>query len=274
MGRLKHLVILSLVVLVAVFVAAPSALAKKQLTEDEMDLVTAAGQPKIIQSGTGTIFFIDSPVNTLALESGSQSTLAALVLNNIAGEVQIANALNITSSLQSAALTQENTITQSWGATKDWTSSTVAGVTATASAEAESEAICFKCGVQKVGNASASASAVAAQGVVKVLTKYADQIVESVDGDIFVWQNGASTLFLEEGSQTTLAALLVNNIVGLSQVANAVNLQSGLLVFGGAIPGVDNFGTQIHPSITNGAVTQKNTINQFRGTPYSRPAAP
>jgi hypothetical protein len=75
MRTLKHLVILSLVAFVAVFVAAPSALAKKALSEDEMDLITAAGQPKIIQTGTGEITFFDGPVNSLILGTDSQSSL-------------------------------------------------------------------------------------------------------------------------------------------------------------------------------------------------------
>jgi hypothetical protein len=275
MGRLKHLVILSLVVLVAVFVAAPGALAKKQLSEDEMDLVTAAGQPKIIQSGTGTIIFTDSPVNTINLASQSQTTLTALVVNNLAGEVQVANALNILSGNTNSP-SQANTITQSWGATKDWTAATVAGVTATATATANASATCGKCGIVRGGTATATATANAQPGQILALTKYADQIVESVEGDVFVEQDGVQTLNLESGSQTSLSALLVNNIVGLSQVANAVNITSSFLLFNtGGTGGVVEPNLQVHAqgALTQGTV-QTNVINQFRGTPYSRPAPP
>ena len=276
MRTLKHLVILSLVVFVAVFVAAPSAMAKKALSEDEMDLITAAGQPKIIQTGTGDITFTDSPVNTLSLGSTSQTSLTALVLNNVAGEVQLANALNVAAvSFQNGILNQANTITQSWGATKDWTASSVAGVSATAAASAaasaSSSASCSKCGINRAGNAAASTAAAAAAstspGVLKVLTKYADQIVETVSGDVFVEQNGVQTLSLDGTSQQTLAALVVNNVVGLSQVANAVNVmaQSILMNVGG---------TTLNGAFIAVGQTQTNNITQYRGTPFSRPAAP
>jgi hypothetical protein len=278
MRTLKHLVILSLVAFVAVFVAAPSALAKKALSEDEMDLITAAGQPKIIQTGTGEITFFDGPVNSLILGTDSQSSLSALTLNNVVGEVQLANAINVTAAIFAAGSEQTNTITQSWGATKDWTSSTVAGVSATAassaSAAASSTASCFKCGVVRSGNAAASTAAAAAAstspGSNKILTKYADQIIESVSGDVFVEQNGTSSLILEGTAQTTLSALVVNNIVGLSQVANAINIMGNSV---NANPGLPAF--QVNPATElRAAASQSNTINQFRGTPFSRPAAP
>jgi hypothetical protein len=276
MRTLKHLVILSLVAFVAVFVAAPSALAKKALSEDEMDLITAAGQPKIIQTGTGSITFTDSPVNTLSLGTDAQRTLTALVLNNVAGEVQLANAINITVvGFQNGILGQANTITQSWGATKDWTSASVAGVSATAAASAaasaSSSAVCSKCGIVRSGNAAASTSAAAAAstspGVLKVLTKYADQIIETVSGNVFVDQNGTQTLSLDSTSQQQLAALVVNNVVGLSQVANAVNVLANQTLFNVG-------GLTLNATFNANGQTQTNTINQFRGTPFSRPASP
>lgn len=276
MRTLKHLVILSLVVLVAVFLAAPSAMAKKALSEDELDLITAAGQPKIIQTGTGTITFTDSPVNTLSLGTNAQQSLAALVLNNIAGEVQIANALNIaTIGFQNGILGQANTITQSWGATKDWTSASVSGASAVVSVVATASIVatntCTKCGIQRVStgsnNITVNATANASQGILKILTKYADDIVETNSGDITVEQNGLQTLSLDSGSQQTLSALVVNNIVGLSQVANAINVmaQSVLMNAGGQ--------TLNGTFFANGQ-TQSNQITQYRGTPFSRPQAP
>lgn len=275
---MRKLVLLSIVAFVAVMVAAPSVMAKKALNEDELDMITAAGQPKIIQAVTGSISFTDSPVNTMSLAEGSQTNLSALVLNNLAGEVQIANAINIAAFLFGVSPEQTNSITQSWGATKDWTSSSVAGVTAsataTASAEATITASCYKCGIQRTGDAvaaaSTSASTSAAAGVIKVLTKYADQIVETEAGNVEVTQNGVQTLELATGSQTALSALLVNNVVGLSQVANAVNVVNGGIQ---ANPGFPAF---LVGAVTDlrGAGAQTNTVIQFRGTPYSRPAAP
>jgi len=269
MRTLKHLVILSLVVFVAVFVAAPSAMAKKALSEDELDLITAAGQPKIIQTGTGSITFTDSPVNSLVLGTESQTSLSALVLNNVAGEVQIANALNIAAVSNDAFGNQANTITQSWGATKDWTASTTAATATAASGGSGGRggsisATCFKCaGVLRqtggAGGAGGNASSTSQPATNKILTKYADDIVETVSGDLFVNQNGVNNLTLDGTAQNQLAALVVNNIVGLSQVANAVNIQSGTV---GLVP----LSVTQTPGSTRG--TQSNTINQFRGSPY------
>jgi hypothetical protein len=275
---MRKLVILSIVAFVAVMVAAPSVMAKKALNEDELDMITAAGQPKIIQTGTGSITFTDTPNFSITLFEGSQTNLSALVLNNLAGELQMANAINVATFLFGVGPEQTNVITQSWGATKDWTSSSVAGVTASATAAASASspatASCYKCGVviANAGNAAAAAAAStsAASGVIKVLTKYADQIIETEDGDITVEQNGVSALFLDTGSQTALSALVVNNVVGLSQVANGINVMSGGV---SANPGFPAFQLGAITDL-RGAGAQSNTINQFRGTPYSRPAAP
>ena len=97
MRTLRHLVILSLVVVVAVFLAAPSAMAKKALTEDELDLITAAGQPVIVTGGTGGVTFSDTSNFSMLLPTDAQSGLQALSLNNLIGENQLANAFNIMS---------------------------------------------------------------------------------------------------------------------------------------------------------------------------------
>jgi len=278
MRTLKHLVILSLVVLVAVFLAAPSAMAKKALSEDELDLITAAGQPKIIQTGTGTITFTDSPVYTLSLGTNAQTQLSALTVNNIAGEVQLANGINIATIAFGNGPIQGNTITQSWGATKDWTSASVAGASAIVSVVATASIVatntCTKCGIQRVqtGNntITVNATATASQGILKILTKYADDIVETGSGDITVYQNGLATLSLDSTSQTTLSALVVNNIVGLSQIANGINVLAASVGLNPGLPAA-----QFTQSTgLSSALGQTNNIIQYRGTPYSRPAAP
>ena len=275
MRTLRHLVILSLVVLVAVFLAAPSAMAKKKLSEDDMELITAAGQPKIVQAGSGSILFTDTSTFLLDLAPTSQTALQALTVNNVAGELQLANALNIQSAVQDITGSQTNTITQSWGATKDWTASTTAATGGVASvvvnvASVNQTSSCGKCGLNK-GNSYTGpviTNNVTANGqpaTNKILTKYADDIIESETGNVTVDQNPVFTLMLETGSQTTLSALAVNNVVGISQLANAINIASAGVVF---VP------LAIGPSSANGRNTQANTINQFRGTPYNRPPSP
>lgn len=278
MRTLKHLVILSLVALVAVFLAAPSAMAKKALSEDELDLITAAGQPKIIQTGTGTITFTDSPVFTLSLGTDAQRSLSALTVNNVAGEVQLANAINVGTVMFGNGPAQANSITQSWGATKDWSSASVAGVTATQNISVvqtlTASQTCTKCGIQRINlgsnTATVNATATAAPGVVKILTKYADQIVETGSGDVTVEQNGLATLSLDSTSQTTLSALVVNNVVGLSQVANGINVLAQSVGLNPGLPAA-----QFTPATgIVSTLSQTNNIIQYRGTPYSRPAAP
>lgn len=298
MRKIRLLMIVGLVAMVAVFLAAPSAMAKKKaLADEEMDLITAAGQPTIIQTGSGSITFTSEPEFTLDLESNSQTSLTALVLNNIAGENQIATGINVASLNGGNAETwsQTNSITQSWGATKDFSAVTINGVSvegedASASAVINADGDgsgpqCnttdsgnVKCGIVKgaggdggSGNtATASTSTspgTATVGKIGILSKYADQIIETVTGDISVHTNGTISLLLEADSQTGLAALVVNNIAGLNQVATAVNILSGDINFIGGIS-LANAGTQNIP------LAQTNNITQCRGTPCTRPPAP
>jgi hypothetical protein len=115
--------------------AAPS-FAKKALDEGDLDRITAAGEPTIIQvSGVDVeshgevdfeISYEDANSDSVAIEGGTtdinggQQNLRALVVNNIAGESLAANALNIVSASaqNSAPGAQSNTITQSWGSVK------------------------------------------------------------------------------------------------------------------------------------------------------------
>jgi hypothetical protein len=289
MRTAKYLVIIGLIAVVAVFLAAPSAMAKKKLADQELDLITAAGEPKIVQTGTGSITFTESPDYTLSIDNGSQTNAQGLVINNVAGENQLATAMNISSTqFVNGDHSQSNTITQSWGATKDFTYVTIdtrtfAGVSAVAvnvlipiQARADCSTLLglAKCRINKPGdqNLAVAATAVAnaaggggVAGAIGILSRYADVIVESVSGDITVDQNGTLTLDIATGSQTTLAALVLNNVVGLNQVATGLNiLGAGVTVLPvNPGPAVQFFG----------APSQDNTIRQCRGTPCDRPAA-
>jgi len=316
----KNLVIIGLVVLVAVFLAAPSAFAKKKLADDELDLITAAGEPTIVQSTTGSISFSDDADAVLSFDTDTQSNAQGLVINNLTGENQIATALNIASVVFVNGPSQTNSITQSWGATKDWTAISVApvtvsvpGVTAAISAAAASSAVggsavatqtktatnnfCstdtgeVKCAANKQGPsanligdteahggaaaaaASTSASTSAASGAVAiseakiaVLTMYADQIIDSTAGDIFVTRQISPMLTFDNGAQANLAALVLNNVAGLNQVATAINILGGGVTLSplALATSQQDFGTS----------SQSNTIVQYRGTPLSRPEAP
>jgi hypothetical protein len=281
---MKKLVIMSLVVLVAVFLAAPSAMAKKQLTEDELEMITAAGQPFIIDGGAGSIQYTDTSAFDMILPAGAQAALMALAVNNVVGENQIANAFNIMSTVATLGGAQTNDITQSWGSTKDTSfgSTTVAGVAADGGAggdggDAEQANVCLfgaKCGIQygKAGDAGAGGAGGAGStksGVIAaaVLSSYADVIISGT-GDIIADVNPVFAMQLDETSQAGLLALVVNNVVGMNQVANALNIAAASVQYNPAGLGF------IAASTQGASVTQSNTINQFRGTPFARPLNP
>ncbi len=258
MRTFKHLVIFALVALVAVFLAAPSAMAKKQLAEDELELITAAGQPKVVESdgSTSPIFFSDVVEVNLVFDTNVQMSLTALSLNNVAGENQLATGINIENSGNTTTSSQSVSIVQSWGAIKDITAvmtSSAGGAGCSTSAE--------KCILTKGGNASSKGF---------LVSMLADQIIAS-NGDnsqITVTQTPQFDLAFATGSQQSLAALVVNNIAGLNQVATGVNITaSGLNIgtFGG--------GTGVTASAGGGIQgAQSVAIEQWRGVAKSRPA--
>src|SRR5574341_381246 len=104
--------------LIAAALVAPSFAAKKAVTDEELDMVTAAGQPVVVSTGaTSTVSFIGTTVIVSDLLTNSQTTLRALILNNVVGENQVHNGVNV-SALGAAGVAngvQTNTITQSWG---------------------------------------------------------------------------------------------------------------------------------------------------------------
>jgi len=312
----RNLVIVGLVVLVAVFLAAPSAFAKKKLADDELDLITAAGEPTVIEGVGGSVDFQDQYAPILGIEGTSQTALQGLVINNVSGENQLASALNIAAASFFAANTQSNSITQSWGATKDLSAVTVsatsapgfaptavvststststsAAADATDYAAAQGQVNCglageAKCALAKQGqiqineaaaahdsaSASASATASASQpGIsavidpskIAVLSIYADLIITEVTGDVHVNRDQTAALAMDGNSQENIAALVLNNVVGLNQVANALNIMGSAISLGPA-------GLALGASTQDfQSLSQSNTIVQYRGTPVDRP---
>ena len=80
---------ISALALVAAF-AAPTFAAKTVIEDEELDEVTAAGQPKIAQAHTftGSATAVNFQVNVFAAHIDGQQVLTALTLNNIFGENQ------------------------------------------------------------------------------------------------------------------------------------------------------------------------------------------
>jgi len=234
----------------------------------------------------------DASLTTLLVASSSQTNLRAVALNNVAGENQLATAVNVQSgvlTVGTASLSplQSNSITQSWGSTYDW-SYAPGMVTATAAAAAGgaggkviskdnmipcvlSEAGCGKSEANG-GNASSSSASEKIDNLALTIT--ADKInfteVESAGDahvDVSELDKSIATLVVQSFSQTNLAAIAVNNVVGRNQVATAMNANTnGSLLIGNqaANPQVAFVGSASTAKL-NGS--QSNTINQYRGTP-------
>lgn len=265
---MKKLVSVALIALVSVALWTLPALAgPKALSEAELDATTAAGQPTIVfASSLSTTSGIQSAGNaTLGSTTdvfltlgGGQQNLRALVLNNVVGENELATALNIQSSQTQAGgqgAGQDNKITQSWGSTLDWGSSVTAAKSAI---DCSGNNSCEKIIINKGS---------AAPGVIKVLSMYSDEIVVGNNAEVNATKQ--YNLTFDVGAQDNVAALAVNNVSGLNMVATAINVQSGdIRVNAGANTPLDVSRVLAGPALGS----QANTINQFRGTPFSRPA--
>jgi hypothetical protein len=285
------------------FAAAPSfaGKSKKALSESDLDKITAAGEPTIIQvSGVSVstttgdasveVSFEDTASSEFTLAADSQTELRALTVNNVVGENQLANGINVTSTIGGGAQ-QSNNITQSWGSVKV---TDVAITTVDEDADASADAtivnvsgvvsldkcVGFSCNSNadnsnQTATAAATASAVAI-GLAVPIFMSADVIVHVEDVDISttsgdgellisVLQDSEASLTLGPGSQTTLAALVVNNISGKNQVANGINIANA----GGIAISSPSF---VIEGIGNGVFsTQSNHIAQYRGTPINAP---
>ena len=296
--------------------------AKAIIDDEEMDLVTAAGQPTIVQAesidGDAVATQVNDSSITASIDTASQSELTALTLNNVFGENQVANGTNIqgaevgVDASQGELSSQDNTILQSWGSTKDLdvvategsTAATAAAGNATATQTATSTATATSANTSTGGNnattstqnggdrainrdtndatqtttsnatstttatatstngnataTGGSAAASAVNGTLHtLLTAHADVIVhaESTGGDAVATatDTGSLTADIFDGSQSNLTALTVNNVFGLNQVANGLNIASSIGE-GVAIEG-------------GGFANQSNDIAQWRGTP-------
>ena len=241
---------ISAVALVAAF-AAPTFAAKSVIEDEELDEVTAAGQPKISSASTvvGTATAVNFQVSVFAAHLDGQQGTSALTLNNIYGENQIANGVNIQSGDDNSG-NQSNEANQSWGSAKAYDAVTVAGA-AGGRGSCRAIGIIAKC---------SETSGAAAAGKIGLLWEFADEIAEAKVSDTGDARAANVVITIVAGSfdvdaQTNLTALTVNNIFGFNQVANGTNISSGAI---GA--GIDAAGTGT-------ATGQGNSSAQYRGTP-------
>jgi hypothetical protein len=222
-------------------------------------LVTAAGQPVIVQiGGSGTVTFTPSTSIAQTIQTGSQTNLRALALNNVAGENQVANGINISGQSTSSNFSQNNTITQSWGSTEDITIVSVGAATSSIPANCGGALIC-----------KVTTQVTTLGGVARRLSRAADVIISvGATGDVTYSPQMNIVSSIDGGSQTNLVALVVNNVTGLNQVGNGVNISSsGVSLTSGSL------------SVTvgnNAAGNQTNNLSGYRGTPanFSRTTFP
>lgn len=232
--------------LIAAALTAPSFAAKKAVSDDELDMVTAAGQPVVISiGGAGTVTFNGTTSIAQTLQPSSQSSLRALILNNVVGENQVHNGVNIASAFGNGS--QTNVITQSWGSIIDLTATSTPGGVTSIPADCAGALICKSAG-QFVTSGS----------TVRVLSKAADVIIH-ISGAGTVTYNPVTDIAqdISDSSQTGLVALIVNNVTGINQVATGINI-------GSATP---NLTAELTVSGVGGPSSgnQNNTIQQFRG---------
>ena len=248
---------ISAVALVAAF-AAPTFAAKSVIEDEELDEVTAAGQPKIATTSTavGTATSINFQVNVFAAHIGGQTGLSALTLNNIYGENQIANGVNIQSGEDNSG-NQSNVANQSWGSAKAWNSVTVAGA-AGGKGKCRAIGVIAKC---------AAANGAAAAGKIGLLWEFADEIAEAKSTEVGDARAANVVVTIVAGSfdtdaQSNISTLTVNNVFGFNQVANGTNISSG------ALSGrTDASAGSIGAATTGTATGQANASSQYRGTP-------
>lgn len=262
MKKLSFLIVLALVG--AMVWTLPVLAAPKALSEAEMDAVTAAGQPEVLiaasfgatggVSAVGPVTLLGTLSYDLIAGTSAQQDLRALVVNNVVGENAVATALNIQSTqATSPGGSQTNVITQSWGSTVDvGNGPTVPGVPSG--------------GLNNVKCVFANCSANGAAGNPgNRLSIYSDEIL--IGSSVFKNPTKTFEIDLALGSQSNLAALALNNVSGINLEATAINILSSTV---NVIPGTAGNAT-INGGTGAIAGTQTNTINQFRGTPFSRP---
>lgn len=254
---------MSTLVLVAAF-SSPSLAAKAVINDEELDQVTAAGQPKIAMA---TAYDDADAYNEQEykiggkIQSRSQQSLRALTLNNVFGENQVASATNIqVADGTTDSSNQKNEVVQSWGASKAMDYVKVKGV----AAPGGNAVVKGKKGLINQNQAHGG-NAAAAAGKIGFLWAFADEIADarSSDGDADAYNDVDVKIagVIESHSQTNLNALTVNNVFGLNQVANALNIVAGGASGTGLTAGTGNSGTQ-----------QTNVIEQYRGTPANAAA--
>ena len=270
----------NLAVLGSVLLLTSPVLALEALEEDDLDRISASGDPVVIDvqsggDGPATAAYLDDSSYRLQFNKpDAQKGIRALTLLNIIGEAQVLQNLNLLSAAQNVSGTDQNNFSaQSWGSTLP-NADTVKTVKAEAAAPScFAAAVLYGCGGgpglffgggAKFGNAAAAVDT----KISDAASASADVIVraKSEDGPAIAAVNNASKYELAfdvSEAQRDLATLFFANVVGRAQMALNLNLAAGAV---GLVPGSSE--TFAEPIGGNtGIIRQSNTGIQFRGTP-------
>lgn len=244
--------------LVATAMAVPSFAAKQAVSDDELDLVTAAGQPTIISGGAGSaITFAPSISIAQTIQGSSQFNLRALALNNVAGENQVANGINISGADNDGVGAQDNKIRQSWGSTNDLTVAKIGGLTAKVTVVCNASALICK--------PTTTSAVPPGAGITKRVLQTADHIINVGAGSTVTYNPTMRVdATLDTNSQSGLVALVVNNVAGLNQVGVGINIWSSNVTLPNATGDIAFINTGgVAPTIAG----QRNDLGAWRGTP-------
>lgn len=245
-----------------VFVAAlllfiSAASARKALQDDALDMITAAGEPKVLISSNGSVEHADESVFNLALVSDAQSGIRALTVQNVVGEVQLLvnlNILSVSGDLNNSD--QRNFAVQSWGSTLPILSESEEGESAV-EGDAELEG-CIGC----------TQINTAAPAQIRIGSASGDVIIQA-DGTVDYDEEPVFNLVFEPNAQQDFSTLFVANLVGRVQTAFNINVASSTL---NLFPSTDQPFANPFANGT-GTIRQVNSGVQFRGTPINAQAA-
>lgn len=264
----------SLIALLAISsLVLPASAALQVLNDDDLDSITAAGQPTVVISENGTASQSDNSIQTLHLPTDAQSGLRALAITNVVGEAQLLVNLNIVSVLGDiAGVDQRNFSIQSWGSSYEKGPGQGIGGAPGSVVENKIAPSCTeKCGLGSTlidNDTNYNVTNTASAPIIEFPASTGDIIVDGFDGAT-AEDNSLATLAFEANAQTDLSALFIANIAGRTQAAFNVNIASSTL---NLFPSTDTAFTD--PAGSSSAVLkQVNSGVQFRGTPIKAAAS-
>jgi len=251
--------------LLAVSVWGLPAFAGQALTDEDLDAVTAAGEPKVIiaesESGVARAEVIDEAIFNLVLPSDAQKGLRALTVANVVGEAQLLVNLNVLSVQNSVNSTdQRNFSVQSWGSTMPLLKATVDGVPGLDQGGCKNDC-----------EANGNIGLVAAPGQIQIGSASADVIMRAdgkAGGRATLTEEPIFNLVFSPNAQVDLAALFIANVVGRAQAAYNINIAAARLnLIPTTDPGSPAAAFADPVLAATGVIKQTNSGVQFRGTP-------